>query len=392
MHITKNVNPIGRMNNYNETVSNLFKQRAFPINSKNCVHDLFRNKKIILYGGGDGSITFSVFILKKYGFKLHAVLDRNFKSGDTHLGVPAFSPYEYKPTNEEKENTIVVVTIGKKQYHQEVFDCLYKLGFENIILSTDIYEYHLLHTPADLEKKGFDYYLGNKNRIMACFGLFSDDLSRDIFTRIIQTHMQRTLIKIPCHEIKEQYFPKDIDLSKGYSRFINCGAYNGDTIMQLNSLVGKVDALACFEPDLDNFNILKQYLINKHNEIAQSVIAFPCGVFSYETQLHFDSNKMNSMISNDGKLFIQCVALDHVLPDFKPTYISMDVEGVELEALKGAVRLITESKPDLGICVYHAPNHIWDIPLFIDSLNLNYKFYLRNYTSFVSETVLYATT
>jgi hypothetical protein len=101
---------------------------------------------------------------------------------------------------------------------------------------------------------------------------------------------------------------------------------------------------------------------------------------------------MNSMISEEGESFIQCVALDHVIPGFKPTFISMDVEGVELEALKGAEMLIKENKPDLGICVYHAPNHIWDIPLFIESLHLGYKFFLRNYTSFVSETVFYATT
>lgn len=349
--------------------------------------------KRLFFTGGDGFITFSVFVLRKYELKAYAVLDRKFKSGDIHYGVPAFSPLEYTPTNEEKENAVVVVTVGKKEYHEEIFNCLRSLGFKNVVLSSDIYEYHLLFTPTELEKKGFNYYLDNRKQIMACLDLFSDDLSREIFTRYIQTHMQRIPIHIPHRVLEEQYFPRDINLSKKYSRFINCGAYNGDTVMRLNALFGKIDAIACFEPDLENFELLMSYICAKHNEIAQSVIAFPCAVFTHETQLHFaGANKINSMISDKGDSFVQCVALDHVIPGFRPTFISMDVEGVELEAVKGAEMLIKENKPDLAISVYHAPNHIWDIPLYIESLQLGYKFFLRNYTSFISETLLYVTT
>ena len=118
-----------------------------------------------------------------------------------------------------------------------------------------------------------------------CLELFRDDLSREVFAGVLQTRMRRMLIRIPDRKPEEQYFPADINLNRGYSRFINCGAYNGDTVMRLNALYGKVDAIACFEPDLDSFQLLKQYLYSKHNEIAQSIIAFPCGVFSHETQL-----------------------------------------------------------------------------------------------------------
>ncbi len=69
----------------------------------------------------------------------------------------------------------------------------------------------------------------------------------------------------------------------------------------------------------------------------------------------------------------------------------MDIEGAELEALKGTETLIKKNKPDLAISVYHAPNHIWEIPLYIESLKQGYEFYLRNYTSFTHDTVLYAT-
>jgi hypothetical protein len=70
----------------------------------------------------------------------------------------------------------------------------------------------------------------------------------------------------------------------------------------------------------------------------------------------------------------------------------MDIEGAEPEALKGAEGIIRSSRPDLAICVYHAPNHLWEIAQYLNGLELGYRFYLRNYTTFSAETVLYATT
>jgi FkbM family methyltransferase len=369
----------------------LFKRASSRFSSTNSLHDLIGNRRIILYGAGDGFITFSVFVLRKYGLEPYAILDRKFKAGHNHFGIPAFSPHEYKPTTEEKENAVVVITVGKKEHYEEIFRCLKDLGFRNVLLATDIYEYHLLYEPEELKAKGPNYYLENKDKIIECLGLFTDNMSREVYIRFLQTHMIRKPIPIPACELAEQYFPKDIRLTKGYSRFVNCGAYNGDTIKRLNKIMGKVEAIICFEPDPENFQMLTQYLLSRKNEIAELVISFPCGVFSHETQLRFSiGNRINSAISHSGDSVIQCVALDHVIPRFNPTFISMDVEGSELEALKGAEMLIKENKPDLAISVYHSPSHIWEIPLHIKSLYSGYRFYLRNYTSFPSETILYA--
>ena len=382
-----------KMKKHAEILVELFGATSFPDHSANSVKALLGNKKIILYGAGDGFITFSVFVLKKYGLTASAVLDRKFTAAETHMGVPAFSPMAYTPSSEDRETATVVITVGKTKYHDDIFNCLRGLGFKKMILASDIYEYHLLQTPEELEQKGFRYYLDHQDAIRACLDLFSDDLSLDIFAGILQTHMRRKPIRIPCRALEEQYFPQDIRLSKGYSRVINCGSYHGDTVMQINRHFGKVESIACFEPDPDNYAALTRLFSAKRNDIAKDVIAFPCGVYSSDAQLRFaGGNRINSGISDTGESFIQCVALDHAVPGFKPTFMNMDVEGAELEALRGAEGLIRENVPDLAICVYHAPNHLWEIPRHIENLNLGYKLYLRNYTSFVSETVLYATT
>ncbi len=380
------------MSQYREKIAKLFTQTCFPHNSKHCLHDLFNGKQIVLYGAGDGFVTFSMFILKKFGIKVRAVIDRKFNDEKYYCGIPAYSPTGNRKIPCDMKNTLVVITIGKTEYYPDIYDYLTSAGFQHIIRATDIYEYHLHYTPNEIEERGFQYFADHKNKIFRCLELLSDEVSREVFVACLRTYMQRKPISIPCRPLEEQYFPRDISLRKGYSRTINCGAYDGDTIRKLNKEAGKIAALACFEPDKENFQLLSNYLEKRPENIADNICVFPCGVYSSEKPLYFDGgNLFSSNLSKKGDDMIPCVSIDHALPGFKPTFINMDIEGAEIEALKGAEKTITRNKPDLAVCVYHSVNHIWDIPLYLDGLGLDYKYFLRNYTSFISETVLYAT-
>lgn len=74
----------------------------------------------------------------------------------------------------------------------------------------------------------------------------------------------------------------------------------------------------------------------------------------------------------------------------KLDFIKMDIEGAEIEALKGAQQAITRFRPKLAISVYHRLSDFWDIPRFIEHLGLGYRFYLRHFTVHQEETVLFA--
>lgn len=87
---------------------------------------------------------------------------------------------------------------------------------------------------------------------------------------------------------------------------------------------------------------------------------------------------------------IETVALDETVYDRKPTYIKMDIEGAEQEALKGCKRIIQDYKPKLAICIYHKPDDLFEIPIMIKEMNPEYKLYVRQYADAWYDTVLYA--
>ena len=77
-------------------------------------------------------------------------------------------------------------------------------------------------------------------------------------------------------------------------------------------------------------------------------------------------------------------------PKNKIWYLSIDSEGYEKEIIKGSKKLIKNEKLNMAISVYHKIPDIWEIPLLINEFSINYKLYLRNYSGFVYETILYA--
>jgi hypothetical protein len=74
---------------------------------------------------------------------------------------------------------------------------------------------------------------------------------------------------------------------------------------------------------------------------------------------------------------------------FKIDYLKLDVEGSELAALKGADMAIKKFRPKLAISLYHNPNDLFEIPLYIKNQYPFYDFYLDHYTIHYDETVLY---
>ena len=83
-------------------------------------------------------------------------------------------------------------------------------------------------------------------------------------------------------------------------------------------------------------------------------------------------------------------SIDNITAGDKVSFIKMDIEGAELDALKGAEQTIKKVHPKLAISAYHKFEDLLEIPQFIQVIDSSYKFYLRRHSHLVHELVLYA--
>lgn len=187
--------------------------------------------------------------------------------------------------------------------------------------------------------------------------------------------------------VNRQYFEKDI-ISYGENEiFIDGGCLNYATAKQFLRECSSAKMIYAFEPDSESAKRCKQEAANVD---PHEYMIIEKGLYSKNTSLHF-KNMGNgcSGIAEEGESVVEVCAIDQEI-QVPVTFIKMDIEGVELEALKGAAETIRRYHPKLAVCVYHKPEDIVEIPKYILELNPKYKLYLRHYSDNAGETVLYA--
>ena len=75
----------------------------------------------------------------------------------------------------------------------------------------------------------------------------------------------------------------------------------------------------------------------------------------------------------------QAVTIDKLNAHFNASYIKMDIEGYEKEAIVGGVLTLRKSKPKLNIAAYHRFEDFFELILLIHSINPDYRFFLRHH-------------
>lgn len=95
----------------------------------------------------------------------------------------------------------------------------------------------------------------------------------------------------------------------------------------------------------------------------------------------------------DGTVLCDLVRIDDMVRELgleRVDCIKLDVEGAELSALRGAEDTIRRFAPRLIICLYHQPEDLVTIPLYVKSLNPAYRLHVSHSSCEFTDTILYA--
>jgi len=339
----------------------------------------------VLFGAAEMGKIY-IDLCQKNKIEVLAVCDNDVsKSGSFIDGVRIISVE--KLLEFPKDTPIIITTI----YDDEVYQQLVSLGFARVLTGAYLsvmhadkfYNPHWLNSINDI--------LNQKNEVSRCFNILDDDDSRNNFLNIIQYRLSldRSYIKKIMRPVEEEYFDKDIISLSSKEIFVDGGAYTGDTIANFLQITGgRFETIHSYEPDAASFAKLKEYI----DSLADSrIFIYPLALGESSGSVKFSNcGALGSRISETGGIAVRIVDLDSNLNHTGPTFIKLDVEGWELEALKGAQKIIISHLPKLAVCVYHKPDDLWKVPLFLNDTFPKYRFFIRHYSPFLYDTICYA--
>lgn len=239
-----------------------------------------------------------------------------------------------------------------------------------------------------IEDIDISYIRENEERLQEIYCMLEDYQSKVIYRTMAESRFTKNL-DVLCRTCdKNQYFPDGIFHIGDNEVLVDAGAFDGDTIEQFLKMKNqKYRYIYAFEPDVTNYERLQK----KRHE--RNIKVFNAGLWDQTKTTCFSANKGgSSKIEESGEDTIQVYRFDELeLPEKEVTFVKMDIEGSELKALEGMRNTITTYKPKLAICIYHKFEDLWELPLYIKGLVPEYKLYIRNYTTYMDEIVLYAT-
>lgn len=286
--------------------------------------------RIIIFGAG-ASGHYAYRVLTDYGYGEHIIAygDDNIKKQGTIIdGLPVYSSIEIC-----KNFGDAIVIIASSRYGLDIYSSLLRIG---------VCREHL--------------YYPRYKRLMGMSGTQYFDLP---------------------------YLMKDVE-----EVYIDGGAFDGETCIDFAKWYGKnYKRILAFEPSRYFAMTCQQRL---RDDRLERVEVIKKGLYSEDKTLRFTHKVAGSKVVDRGEDVIKVTSIDGFLSGERATFIKLDVEGCELEALKGARKTIKKYRPKLAVCIYHKPEDIYEIPLYILSIVPEYHLYIRHYSNVESETVLYA--
>lgn len=291
-------------------------------------------------------------------------------------------------------NAAFVITIWRAESSDVMADRqrqLKNLNCEKIIPFSYLYwkygDIFLPHFAFDMPHKIFE----QAEHVKKTFSLWADEASQHEYNAQLKWRIFSDFDGLSTPVRHEIYFPNDLFTTTRDEVFVDCGSYDGDTTRSLlQKQVSFKGNIIAFEPDPLNFHKLELYAKALPPGIKEKLSIYPFAVGAQKSKVRFEVTGTVASFVGSGDLEVDCVTLDDILADIKPTYIKMDIEGSELNALAGAQNTIKKNLPVLAISAYHRPDHLWRIPSIINSYSDQYRFFLRPHDLEVWDLVCYA--
>ncbi|HWR73045.1 MAG TPA: FkbM family methyltransferase [Nitrospirota bacterium] len=325
-------------------------------------------KEIYIFGAGTNGEQ-CLINCRRHGIAVAAFLD-NADGKMLFNSLPVLRP--------EKADRDMPVVVTSPNYCVDICLQLEWLGFRNI---TNLSEFN---RTLGIEPDWAGDLLAHRPEYEQARAMLADDRSRTVFDAAVM--FRKTLNPAWLAAVRSprehQWFDPEF-FKPGAHVFVDGGAYDGDTTAEFIRQCPEYKAALLFEPSEKLASRAKARF-----GVHRSVLVYQQGLSDAETEGRLENAGLPGGTVGENGEKIKLTTLDKAI-DLSPTFLKLDVEGCEKAALLGAENHIRNGKPCIACAVYHRPGDLREIPQVISGMRGDYKFYLRHYTQFYHETVLY---
>ncbi len=317
-------------------------------------------KPIVLYGMGNGADKI-IDVLNLFGIQFCGVF-----ASDGFVREKYFHSHKimsYAELKDKYKDMIVLLCFGSSR--PEVI--------ENVLKIADEQELYAPEVPVIGGGLFTEEYLKqNSEDFRFVYSKLQDEVSKKTFENIINYKISGKInYLLDCQVSEDEPYNSFLKLSN--ESFVDLGAYNGDTVADFIKRCPNYSEITAVEPDVKTFKKLEKNTENiKNITLLNACVSDKCGKVLFAMK-----GGRNSVLSGTGTE-TDCISVDSL--NQNASFIKMDVEGEEINAIKGAKNTIINHKPKMLISAYHRTDDLISIPKAVLSLNPDYKMYIRHFS------------
>lgn len=324
-------------------------------------------RPIVIYGMGNGALK-ALAKCQEYRIDIKAIFASDeFVRGQSFLG---YEIIKYSQIIERYGNDItILLAFGSES--EIMLEHFFELADKHELLAPNFPLFGTTH--FDME-----FVHEHEQQFNKVYELLADDWSRFVFRNICNYKLTGKVAYLKNTATLRVADYKELFTIKPQEVYIDLGAYNGDTVKEFLDLVnGEYKRIIAVEPDAKNFKKLNRW--QQENNLP-NVEIFAKGIWDKPDTLSFNTaGARSSSLDLEGNSVIEVESVDNILQGNCASWIKIDVEGAEAQALRGAAYTLSAYKPKLLVACYHREEDLFKLPLLIHELNPAYKIYFRKH-------------
>ena len=326
-------------------------------------------KPVVLYGTGNGADKILDQLIRRNipvsgvfassGF----VRDRSFRG---------FKVESYEALHERFPDMIVLICFGTSL--PDVLSNIDRIARECKVYAPDVPVYG-----TDLFD--MDFYTSHEKDLSDVKEMLEDEFSKKTFESVIKYKLTGDYMLLRSCEAPVSEVSEIISLPDP-ARYIDLGAYNGDTVSLYTSLFPTIRDVIAVEPDRRNFRKLSENVSGLQEERNLAVSCVRSLISDQDGTTFIPKNLGRGVHETEGAdkgEELTAVSLVTLLQDQKADLIKLDVEGNEKKTIEGGREILLRDKPSLIVSCYHRSSDLFELPLLLKKIVPEYKVYLRHH-------------